>query len=465
MSGFKFNIVPKSVPQVHSQYRQIVTKIPVPESIKILNDLDLYESVSMHGQLPVVWDKAEDFLVFDAWGNQWIDFTSTIFVANAGHGNPRIVESLRNLLDKPLLHTYTYASKERAEYLKYLITNTPAQFEKAFLVSAGTEATEAALKLMRLYGIKRGKKRPGVICFEGNWHGRTMGAQLMGGNDSQKEWIGYRDPNIYHLPFPYPWRKEAADNPGKYFQQSVKELISAHGLDPDLDLCGFMIESYQGWGAIFYPPEYIGKIEEFARHHGMLITFDEMQSGFGRTGKLFGYMHYGVEPDLLCCGKGAGSSLPLSLVLGSAEIMDLPEIGSMSSTHSANPMACAAGKANLQALLEDEIIVKSLPLAELFHTRLNELKSKYPNHLRYVLGKGMVAALLFYDCNNNSLSSLCTAISQIAMEKGLLVVYTGRESIKLAPSLTISKEALLEGIQTLDEAIGEAIGEAIAERP
>ena len=175
MSGFKFNMIPKTVPYVQTQYRQIVTKIPVPESIEIFETLDRYESVSMHGQLPVVWDRACDFQVYDAWGNQWIDFTSTIFVTNAGHGNPRIVRSLREVLAKPLLHTYTYASKERANYLEYLIANTPSQFEKAFLVSAGTEATEVALKLMRMQGWKKGKKRPGVICFEGNWHGRTDG--------------------------------------------------------------------------------------------------------------------------------------------------------------------------------------------------------------------------------------------------------------------------------------------------
>jgi 4-aminobutyrate aminotransferase-like enzyme len=457
MSGFKFSTIPKTVPIVQTKYRNIVTKIPVPESLGILGTLEQYESVSMHGQLPVVWDRALDFQAYDAWGNQWIDFTSTIFVTNAGHGNPRIVKSLQELLAKPLLHTYTYANQERADYLEYLIANTPSQFEKAFLVSAGTEATEAALKLMRLHGWRQGKKRPGVICFEGNWHGRTMGAQMMGGNSIQKKWIGFLDPNIYHLPFPYSWQEGVGANPREYFRRSIADLTSKHKIDVDTDLCGFMLETYQGWGAVFYPPEYVQELAEFAGQHELLITFDEMQSGFGRTGKLFGYMHYGIEPDLLCCGKGAGSSLPLSIVLGRAEIMDLPEIGSMSSTHSANPMVCAAGKANLQSLLEDGIIEKSIPLGELLHKRLNALKEKYPDCLRYVFGKGMVAALLFYDNDGKPLSNLCSTIAEIAMQKGLLVVCTGRESIKLAPPLTIPEEALLEGINTLDEAIREAL--------
>jgi 4-aminobutyrate aminotransferase/(S)-3-amino-2-methylpropionate transaminase len=457
MSDFMFNRVPKEVPRVQSNYRRIVTSIPVPESIAILKTLDQYESVSMHGQLPVVWDRAQDFLVADAWGNQWIDFTSTIFVTNAGHGNRRIIQSLYEVLAKPLLHTYTYASKERADYLKYLVDNTPAQYEKAFLVSAGTEATEAGLKLMRMHGWKKGKKRPGVVCFEGNWHGRTMGAQMMGGNVSQKEWIGYLDPHIYHLPFPYPWREAAVKDPWEYFRRSMIELLKVENLDPDTDLCGFMVETFQGWGAIFYPTEYLQELGEFAKQHQMLIAFDEMQAGFGRTGKLFGYQHYGIEPDLLCCGKGAGSGLPLSIVLSRAEIMDLPQMGSMSSTHSANPIVCAAGKANLQALLEDELIAKAVPLGALLHRRLAELKAKYPEQIRYVMGKGMVAALLFYDAQGQPLSDICTRIAETAMEKGLLVVCTGRESIKLAPPLNITEAALLEGVDVLDEAIGEAL--------
>lgn len=457
MSGGSFSRKPVKVPQVNTQYRTIITDIPAPQSIPIFEKLERYESNAMHGQLPIVWDKAEGFQVYDAWGNKWIDFTSTIFVANTGHGNPRIIQAIKEILEKPLLHTYTYATEIRAQYLQYLIEHTPAQFEKAFLLSAGTEATECALKLMRLYGIKKAKRRPGIICFEGNWHGRTLGAQMMGYNPSQKEWIGYLDPNIYHLPFPYEWRKEAIANPREYFQIHIAKLLEEKKLVADKDLCGFMIETFQGWGAVGYPPEFIEAIEKFARKHDMLITFDEMQAGFGRTGELFGYMHYNVEPDILCCGKGASSSLPLSLVLASKEIMDLSEIGSMSSTHSANPAACAAGLANLKTLFEDKLIERSKQLGQFFHEKLNEIKEQFPDHIRYVFGKGLVAGLVFIDKKDEPLSDLCTIISEKCMQKGLLVVHTGRESIKLAPPLTINREALIEGISTLREAVEEGI--------
>lgn len=457
MAGSQFSLVPEDVPRIDTKYRRIATKIPVPESIPVFEDLDRFESVSMHGQLPVFWDRAEGFQVHDAWGNKWLDFSSTIFVTNAGHGNERIRDAIRSVIDKPLLHTYTYASRERVEYIKYLIDNIPEQFEKAFLLSAGTEATECAMKLMRMNGFKEGKKRPGIIGFEGNWHGRTMGAQMVSYNPAQKEWIGYLDPNIHHLPFPYPWRQGAVDEPEGYFYDNMERLLNEKGLSADDDLCGFMIETFQGWSAAFYPAGFVKALERFARDHGMLIAFDEMQAGFGRTGSLFGYMHYGVEPDILCCGKGASSSLPLSIVLGSSYIMDLPEVGSMSSTHSANPVVCAAGLANMRCIIEEGLIENSRVLGEVFHEKLNEIKEMFPGVINYVLGKGLLAALHFNDGEGNPLSDLATRVSEAAMKKGLLVVHTGRETIKLAPPLTINEEALLEGIGVLKEAIAECL--------
>ncbi len=457
MAGFKFSLIPTTVKKVSTKYRKIVTQIPVPESLAFFSDLEKYESSAMHGQLPVVWDRAEGFQIYDCWGNQWLDFTSTIFVTNAGHGNPYIIRELCKSLSKPLLHTYTYASAERVAYLKYLIQNTPPQFEKAFLLSAGTEATECALKLMRMYALKKMKRRGGVISFEGNWHGRTLGAQMLSFNPTQKEWIGYQDPNIYHLPFPYPWRQEAIEDPERYFRQNIEKLISEKGLEPEKDLCGFMLETFQGWGAVFAPQAYVQEVARFAVENGMLLAFDEMQAGFGRTGKLFGYMHYNVEPDILCCGKGVSSSLPLSVVLGSKEIMDLPEIGSMSSTHSANPMVCAAGKANLEFILTEGLIDKSRYLGEIFHDGLQRIKKCFPKIISNVLGKGLLAAVHFNNSKGDPLVNLANRVCEKTMQKGLLVVCTGRETIKLAPPLTINVEALNEGLSVFEEAIRECV--------
>ena len=457
MAGHGFSHVPATVDFVSTKYRTIKTQIPVPQSIPMLETMYRTESRSMHGQMPIIWDRAEGFQVHDKWGNTWIDFTSTIFVANSGHGNPRIVDRLKKVLSKPLLHTYTYASAERIEYLEYLIANTPKQFEKAFLVSAGTEATEAALKLMRLNSIKSGKRRDVILCFEGNWHGRTLGAQMMGWSPAQKDWIRHLDPSILHLPFPYPWRPESQLNPALYFRETLKQLLDEHGLDPLQDICGIMMETFQGWGAIFYPSEFVQEVAKFAQEVGALLAFDEMQSGFGRTGKLFGYMNYGVEPDLLCCGKGASSSLPLAIVLGSTEIMDLPDIGSMSSTHSANPLVCASGHANLQSLIEDGYIENSKILGLKFHEELQKIRMQFPSSISSVEGRGLLAALIFIDSNGVPLSKLCDRISELCLQRGLLVVHTGRESIKLAPPLCITEEAMLEGIGVFRQSISDAL--------
>jgi len=454
MSGKVFSSEPVEVEKITTKYRTIRTKLPVPESVPILKEMYEVEAHAMHGQLPMIWKRAEDFQIFDYWGNTWLDFTSTIFVANAGHGNKNIVKSLKAVLNKPLLHTYTYASKERINYLKYLIKSTSKQFEKAFLLSAGTEATEVALKLMRLNGQRQTKRKKGVVCFNGAYHGRTMGAQMMTGNTAAKDWIGYQDPNIHHLNFPYPWE---INNPREFFYTEIEQLLKDKKLNADSDLCGFMLETFQGWGAVFYPKEFVHALVDFAKKHNMLITFDEMQAGFGRTGKLFGYEHYGIEPDILCCGKGASSGLPLSIVMGSKEIMDLPDIGSMSSTHSANPLVCVAGYHNLREILEGGLILNSKELGSIFHEKLNAIKDKYPKHLKYVFGKGLLAALIFIDESGKPLDSLCDKISEKAFQKGLLVVHTGRESIKLAPPLTITKDAMLEGLEVISQCIEESI--------
>lgn len=456
MSNWAFDLTPQAVPAVATRWRTIATAIPAPESIALFQTLDQCESVSMHGQMPIVWDRAEGCQVFDPWGNVWIDFTSTIFVANAGHGNPEIVAALRRCLDKPLLHTYSYANAERITYLKELTEAAPVNLDKAFLLSAGTEATECALKLMRLKAASEGKRQPGIVCFEGNWHGRTLGAQMMSYNPAQKEWVGYHDPYIHHLPFPYPWRD--IDDPAAYFEESFQKLCDEKGLDPARDICGFMLETFQGWAAAFYPVAFVQAVRRMADTIGAALAFDEMQAGFGRTGTMFGFEHYGVEADLLCCGKGITSSLPLSAVIGRKEFMDLPEIGSMSSTHSANPLACAAALANLRHIRDNDLPGRAARLGAQLHARLEAMRGAFPHRISHVLGKGMIAAL---HCNTQGRpnAAFATRVCEKAMQKGLILVHTGRESIKIGPPLTIADDALSEGLDVLEEAIVETDAE------
>jgi len=460
MANYSFSRLPQKVPKIKTKFRSIQTPIPAPGTKEILERLEEVESRSMHGQLPLVWDRAENFSIYDIADNRWIDFTSTIFVANVGHSNQRVVSAIQDTLDHPLYSCYAYANPIRANYLEKLVRFAGAPFEKAFLLSAGTEATEATLKLMRMYGQKYGKRRLGVICIENNWHGRTLGAQMMSSNLSQRAWIGYQDDNIHHIPFPYPWSLNGLSG-NDFFYQGLEKLIT-NGINPKTDICGFMLETFQGWGAVFYPNDFVQAAEEFCRKHNVLLAFDEMQSGFGRTGRKFGFEHYQVVPDLIACGKGMGGGVPLSGVIGRAEILDLPEIGNMSSTHSANPLVCAAGLAVLEEIESLSLVEEASRKGGILFNALHKLQSKYSDLISNVLGKGLIAAVLFKNPVTNNPDGLFTSrVAERCMQKGLLVVHTGRESIKIGPPLTITDEALLEGIFVLDEAITEILQEIV----
>lgn len=454
MAAYSFSRLPQQVPHVSTANRLIKTSIPTPGTREILERLEACESRSMQGQLPLVWDRAEDYSIFDAAGNRWIDFTSTIFVANVGHSNQHVNAAIKAVLDRPLYSCYAYANESRAKYLEKLVAFAGKPFEKAFLLSAGTEATEGALKLMRMHGQKEGKRRRGIICIEGNWHGRTLGAQMMSSNLSQREWIGYQDADIHHIPFPYPWVLNGR-SPEAFLREGLLKLEKA-GIDLAQDVCGFMLETFQGWGAIFYPPEFVQAIEKVCREHGILLAFDEMQAGFGRTGKKFGFQHYSVTPDLICCGKGMGGGVPLSGVLGRAAIMDLPDVGNMSSTHSANPLVCAAGLAVIEEIESRNLIVETARKGELLFAALGKLQARFPNRISNLLGCGLIAAVLFRHPETGEADGPFTSrVAELCMQKGLLVVHTGRESIKIGPPLTITDEALLEGVSVLGEAIAE----------
>lgn len=458
MAGHSFSLIPQDVPKLETDHRLIQTAIPVPGTAEVFERLDKVESRSMHGQLPLVWERADDFSIYDIAGNRWIDFTSTIFVANVGHSNRRVTSAIKKTLDHPLYSCYAYANPVRANYLEKLISFAGEPFEKAFLLSAGTEATEAALKLMRMHGQKAGKRRRGIICIENNWHGRTLGAQMMSSNLGQRAWIGYQDADIHHIPFPYPWQLEGQS--GEEFLQQGLDQLAAKGIDLTQDVCGFMLETFQGWGAVFYPKDFVQAIEKVCRKHGILLAFDEMQAGFGRTGKRFGFQHYEVTPDLICTGKGMGGGVPLSGVIGRGEIMDLPEVGNMSSTHSANPLVCAAGLAVLEELESRDLVTEAERKGKLFRDALESIQKQFPDRISWILGNGMIMAVLFKEPATGKADGPFTSrVAERCMQKGVLVVHTGRESIKLGPPLTITDEALLEGIAVLGESIAEVAAE------
>jgi 4-aminobutyrate aminotransferase-like enzyme len=430
---------------IKTKYRRIDKDTVGKDFDNIIAQSEAVEARSMAGQLPIIWDRAKDFQVWDIRGNKFIDFSSTIFVANTGHGNRKVVKSLVGMLKRPLMHAYTFPTAIKRNYLVYLINTLQDMCggwaQKAFLMSSGTESVECAIKLSRLNGQRHSSDKIKIVAFEGNWHGRTMGSQSLSSNFDQKKWIGYTDPNIIHLPFPYPWATQE-----EYGEQFFQNSLTSTRIDPS-KIAGFVLESYQGWSSAFYPKSFVKAVEKFCLVNECVLTFDEIQSGFGRTGKLFAFQHYDVRPDLVCCGKGVSSGFPLSMVVGRQSLLDLPERGSMSSTHSANPLACAAGLANLRYIMETDLLRQTELKGFIFQGELRRLAEKYSGKISRVEGKGLVAAVYFKD------AEMAKSVCYNCVDRGLIPVFTGKQTVKLAPPLTIPQSAMMEGLNVFDESV------------
>ncbi len=451
--SYRFSLEPVDVPRVETAHRRIVTPIPVPESLEILDRISRYESSNVMDQLPVIWDRAEGHQIFDRWGNCWIDFSSTIFVTNCGHAHPHLVKTIQEASTK-LLHAYSYPTEIRARYLEKLIAFTPPYLEKASLYSAGTEATERAIKLVRYYGMKSDPARRVIVAWDGNFHGKTMGAQMIGGQHEDKDWIGYHDPNMVHLPFPFPWEMETGDVSGAELFHRHLGLIEEKGVDLSA-IVAFMAETFQGWGALFYPKDYIQALREWTRARDILLVFDEIQAGFGRCGKVFAYEHYDVEPDLVCCGKGISGSLPLSAVLARADIIDLDP--AYTSTHGGHPLACAAGLANLEIFERENLVAESRRKHDIVHPEIARWRERCPGRIGRVYGQGLLFSIFItkQDEPDELDPVFCDRIVERAMQKGVFNIRTGRGTIKVGPPLNIPDDALVEGLRVIEDSIAE----------
>lgn len=452
----QFELVPRKVPTVQTKYRHIVTEIPVPESIPILQRLRQYEPISMSGQPLVLWDRAEGIQVSDRWGNTWLDWSSGVLVTNAGHSHPKIVQAMVDQTRHGLTHNYCFPSEIRARTVEELAKVAPEGLQKVFLLTTGAEACECALKLARTWGLKvGGREKITFVTFQNAFHGRTLGAQMAGGIPALKQWIVNLDPNIVQVPFPDGFR--CPDTRFELFLESLDQ----QGIRPEM-VAGVMTETYQGGNASFAPPEYIQKLRAWCDRHRAILVMDEVQAGFGRTGTYWGFEHYGVVPDLICCGKGISSGMPMSAVIGRPEIMDLYPPGSMTSTHTGNPICAAAVLANLEVIREENLVDRGRAMGEILQPELRRVGRKYPNHVGAVHGKGLVASLHMVKPGGiEPDAALAADIVRRCVEKGLLmfapVGYAGA-SVKIAPPLVITEEPLRESIQVLEEVLEEAIG-------
>jgi 4-aminobutyrate aminotransferase/diaminobutyrate-pyruvate transaminase/4-aminobutyrate aminotransferase/(S)-3-amino-2-methylpropionate transaminase len=448
---------PRKVPLVSTKFRHIVTAIPAPESIPILQELRQYEPQSMAGQPPILWDRAEGVQVYDRWGNCWLDWSSGVVVANSGHGHPKIRQAIIDQVNHGLIHNYCFPSELRGQLAKELAEVAPEGLKKVFLLTTGSEAVECAVKLARTWGQKIGGNRKiTIVSYENAFHGRTLGSQMVGGIPALKSWIVNLDKDMVQVPFPDGFR-----GPDTSFEGFLKAL-AAKGVEPD-SVAGVLTETFQGGNASFAPPEYMQQLRRWCDDHQALLICDEVQAAFGRTGKFWGFEHYGMVPDLITCGKGISSGMPLSAVIGRQAIMDLYPPGSMTSTHTGNPLCSVAALANLRVIREEKLVEHCREMGELLQPELRRIGKRFPRHIGAVHGKGLVASLHMVKPGGiEPYPEMASAVVRRCIEKGLMlfspVGYRG-SSVKIAPPLVIPPEAIREGLTVLEEALEEVIRE------
>ena len=442
---------------IETENRRIVSEIPHPDTVEVIQGLRAIEPRSMGGMAPVFWGRARGCHVFDGCGNMWLDFTSAVVLANAGHANPKISAAIKAQLDAELWHSYGYPCQIRLDAVKAVLDIAPRHLDKVFLLTTGSEAVECAIKLARLHGRRIRPGKIGILSFTNSFHGRTMGSQTAGGCFDQHEWMGDPPTGFHHIPFPEcarcPWGRAEYGNCGEECLQRGLASLAEHGADPDC-IAAVITETFQGPMVAFMPDDYVQALRRWASEHSALLVFDEMQAGFGRTGRWFGCEHYPVEADLICMGKGMTSSLPMSAVLGRGAILDLAAHGGMSSTHTGNPLCCAATLANIEAIRANGLVENAARLGPVVREALESLRDEFPDRVGAIHGKGLAWAVYLVKPGTRELDvDLGSRTTDDCMRHGLLMLQTHRGTLKLAPPLCISRDAILEGIGVIREAL------------
>ena len=465
MNGQGFDFEPRQTKHIETKHRRIVTPIPVPESKELIDEMQKYEPISNAGQPLIVWDHTEDgYAVCDPYGNKFIDFSSCVMITNAGHGNPAIIEAIKKTLDKPLLAAYLHHTRERVEAAKAICSISPIPDSKAFMLSAGTEAIEAAVKISRTYGkMKGGPDKKVIVSFEGAFHGRTLASQLVGGQPALKDWIGNLDPDIFQAPWPNAYDHEWADptKPGfsdeKMFQTFL-DAIDAHGVKYE-NIAGVVIESYYGNLCYPMPVSYAKNLRAFCDKYDIVLTMDEIQIGCCRSGKWFGFENYGILPDLFTTAKGLSGGLPQSALVGRKELMDIYAPNTMTSTHSGSPVASAGTAANIKFLKEHNMCEEAARKGKIMEEKLKALWKRFPNRISYVSGIGMAWAVTFAEADTHEKhAEFALEVTKKCNENGLtfFAAVGAGITMKLTPPLTIPDDALIEGLDAYATAVEEA---------
>ena len=449
MATKEFPLTPEETQPVDTANRRIATALPVPESVPTLQRLRDLEPRSMGGQPPVIWDRGEGCRVFDPYGNMWLDFSAGVLVAASGHAHPKVTAAIAAMASRGLHHAYCFPTEIRAALVDKLTGLLPAPLAKVFLLTTGSEATECCIKLARTRGLAvGGEPKRVLVSFENGFHGRTMGAQLAGGSGGLKGWLSGAGAEFVQVPYPDGFRQ--ADTSFEVFVDS----LAAQGVEAS-HVCGVIGETYQGCNATLMPAQYAQRLRAWCDEHEAVLIFDEVQAGFGRTGKLFGFEHFGIVPDLAACGKGVSGGMPLSAVLGTEELMDLYGPGEMTSTHSANPICAAAALANLEVIESEGLVAGAAEMGEVLAAGARRIQAASGGAIGCVSSAGLVAALQFTAPGATAPQpEAAWEFVWEAVKRGIMLfapVGVGGCAVKLNPPLIIGRAALEEGLAVLEE--------------
>jgi 4-aminobutyrate aminotransferase/(S)-3-amino-2-methylpropionate transaminase len=433
---------------------ELRTAIPGPRSQEILQRKELVVADPLSVYLPVVVDRGEGATLTDVDGNTFIDFTGGVGCLNVGHANPRVTEAVQEQAARFLHTDFTIVPYEVYVTLAERLTATApiAGPVKAAFFNAGTEAIENAVKFARAY-----TKRPAVIAFEGGFHGRTlMSLSLTSKTHPYKAGLGPFAPEVYRVPFAQDYRGPSSAEALAGLERALLTEVAAESV------AAIVIEPVQGEGGfVVAPPEFLAGVRKLCDDNGIVLVVDEVQTGFGRTGRLWGIEHYGVEPDLMCIAKSIAAGLPLSGVLGRAEIMDAPGDSAIGGTYVGNPVAQAAALAVLDVIEEDGLLERAAQLGDAIRDRMHAWQQRWPA-IGDVRGLGaMLAIELVHDpATKSPAPELATRAVEAAAERGLLLLKSGiyANCIRVLVPLVISDGQLDEALGVWEDALDSALG-------
>jgi 4-aminobutyrate aminotransferase/(S)-3-amino-2-methylpropionate transaminase len=438
---------------------QLKTALPGPNNQAILARRDAAVARGLFRSTPVVAARAHGATVTDVDGNTFLDFTSGIGVLNVGHTPASVVAALQTQAED-LLHLCAIVGTYEpyvavAERLNDLV---PIQApKKSYLCNTGAEAVETAIKMARAY-----TGRPAVITYEGAYHGRTLLTMSLTSKYALfKKSFGPFAPEIYRVPYPYAFHCNYCRGEGHCnltcFGDLERALI-AH-VDPAA-VAAVIIEPVQGEGG-FIPAsfDYLRKLRELCTKHGIVLIVDEVQAGFGRTGRWFSFEHSGIEPDLVVTAKSLAAGLPLAAVTGRAEIVDAPHVGGIGSTYGGNPLACVAALEALDLLAEGDLPARAEQIGEVMLGRMRQWQARF-DVIGEARGLGAMLAVEFINSRSRNDRTPNTAaplkVVEEAYQRGLMLIRAGLYSncVRTLVPLSITDEELDEGLDVLEEAIG-----------